>query len=30
VHAPKAGQASSVATCEVKMSSAKAVKVTFG
>jgi hypothetical protein len=30
VHAPVAGQASSVATCEVRMSSAKAVKVTFG
>jgi len=30
VHAPVAGQASSVATCEVKMSSAKSVKVTFG
>jgi len=30
VHAPVAGQASSVATCNVRMSSAKAVKVTFG
>jgi hypothetical protein len=30
VHAPKAGQASSVATCEVRMSAAKSVKVTFG
>ncbi len=29
VHAPVAGQASSVATCSVRMSSAKAVKVTF-
>lgn len=30
VHAPVAGQASSVATCAVRMSSAKSVKVTFG
>jgi len=30
VHAPVAGQASSVATCDVEMSSAKSVKVTFG
>lgn len=30
VHAPVAGQASSVATCSVRMSSAKSVKVTFG
>ncbi len=30
VHAPVAGQASSVATCDVRMSSAKSVKVTFG
>lgn len=30
VHAPVAGQASSVATCEVKMSSAQSVKVKFG
>jgi hypothetical protein len=30
VHAPVAGQASSVATCEVRMSSAKSVKVKFG
>ena len=29
VHAPVAGQASSVATCSVSMSSAKSVKVTF-
>jgi len=29
VHAPVAGQASSVATCKVRMSSAKSVKVTF-
>lgn len=29
VHAPKAGQATSVATCSVRMNSAKAVKVTF-
>jgi hypothetical protein len=29
VHAPVAGQASSVATCAVRMSSAKAVRVTF-
>jgi hypothetical protein len=29
VHAPAAGQASSVATCRVRMSSAKSVKVTF-
>jgi hypothetical protein len=30
VHAPVAGQASSVATCNVRMSSAKSVKATFG
>lgn len=30
VHAPVAGQASSVATCDVRLSSAKSVKVTFG
>jgi hypothetical protein len=30
VHAPVVGQASSVATCTVRMSSAKSVKVTFG
>ena len=30
VHAPVAGQASSVATCEVRMNSAKSVRVTFG
>jgi hypothetical protein len=30
VHAPVAGQASSVATCEVRMNSAKSVKVSFG
>jgi hypothetical protein len=30
VHAPVAGQASSVATCSMRMSSAKSVKVTFG
>jgi hypothetical protein len=30
VHAPVAGQASSVATCDVRMNSAKAVKVKFG
>lgn len=30
VHAPVAGQASSVATCEVRLSSAKSVKVTLG
>jgi len=29
VHAPVAGQASSVAACNVRMSSAKSVKVTF-
>ena len=29
VHAPVAGQASSVATCDVRLSSAKSVKVTF-
>jgi len=30
VHAPVAGQATSVATCEVRLSSSKTVKVTFG
>jgi hypothetical protein len=30
VHAPVAGHATSVATCNVRMSSAKAVRVTFG
>jgi hypothetical protein len=30
VHAPVAGQASSVATCAVRLNSAKSVKVTFG
>jgi len=30
VHAPVAGQASSVATCDVRMSSAKSVRVKFG
>ena len=30
VHAPVAGQASSVATCSMRLSSAKSVKVTFG
>jgi hypothetical protein len=30
VHAPVAGQASSVATCDVRMSSAKTVNVKFG
>jgi hypothetical protein len=29
VHAPVAGQASSVATCRVRMDRAKSVKVTF-
>jgi hypothetical protein len=29
VHAPQAGQASSVATCDVRLNSAKSVKVTF-
>jgi hypothetical protein len=30
VHAPVAGQASSVATCDVRMNAAKSVNVKFG